>query len=90
MTSLPCISAIFRPGLHSLSCCTEDSSAASSCRMAPTSNSLWAQEAKAARFQDGVVTGDWGQGGWKEEALGTARGALLCHPSSGDWGVPSG
>lgn len=41
VASLPWISAIFRPGLPSLSSCTDDSRAASSCRTAPTSNSLW-------------------------------------------------
>ena len=40
VASLPWISAIFRPGLPSLSSCTEDSRAASSCLMASSSNSL--------------------------------------------------
>lgn len=49
MASLPWISAIFRPGLPSLSSCTDDSRAASSCRKAPTSNSLRGQGARGCQ-----------------------------------------
>lgn len=43
VASLPWISAILRPGLPSLSSCTEDSRAASSCLTASTASSLRAQ-----------------------------------------------
>lgn len=85
MASLPWISAIFRPGLPSLSRCTDDSSAASSCRMAPTSNSLWAQEAEAARLW-GKCLGVGGRGGRRRRPW-VEQGALRF--ATPPLGVPS-
>ena len=84
VASLPWISAILRPGLPSLSSCTEDSRAASSCLTASTASSLWAQRRGCWALRGPAGARRAGGGG----GPGQGRGAQPCHPSGGPWGVP--
>lgn len=84
MASLPWISAIFRPGLSSLSSCTDDSRVASSCLITLTSNSLWA-------WRTSIGTGQDQQGGgldlreWQKGSL-MDYGRLHHRKMSPEWG----
>lgn len=84
VASLPWISAILRPGLPSLSSCTEDSRAASSCLTASTASSLWAQR-RGCWALGGPAGARRAAGGG---GPGQGRGAQPCRPSGGPWGVP--